>query len=191
MPFTNIIPGYRPICDECKDKKQPLIVTSNKSNPKRVINQFKKKVQKKRRVVSSKQVVSSDDEEEWNSDEETLTDLSDDDLPIARFQKLSYDSSSSDSSDNKPIARLKNEDSTDVETAIDLDLQSQRNENESVRILPSKPSTRRPRRKVNEHVFTMADKLASHLGLIKIRTPPIGDCLPQSCILALCNRQMH
>ena len=59
----SIIAGYRPICDEYKVKKQSLIATSNKSNPKRLINQFKKKVQKKWRIVSLKQVVLGNKEE--------------------------------------------------------------------------------------------------------------------------------
>ena len=103
---TKIVAGHRTICDECKEKNQPLIASSKKSNHKRVINQFKKKIQKKRKVNVNRQIVSSDEEPEYDSDDETLSDDSEH-APISSLKKndISETDTDSEEDENKKICR--------------------------------------------------------------------------------------
>ena len=50
------------MCEDCREKKQPLITSSRKSNPKRVIHDYEKKFQKKNRILSKEFCDESSDE---------------------------------------------------------------------------------------------------------------------------------
>jgi len=59
-------------------------------------------------------------------------------------------------------------------------------DNESVKIVANEEHHEGS--KVHKDIFLLANKLCKHLGLTIISTPLLGDCLPQSCLLSLCNR---
>ena len=56
--------GYRVMCDECRNTKQPLTASSSKSNNKRVLNDFKKKNQNKRKKKAKESKSSIEDVDE-------------------------------------------------------------------------------------------------------------------------------
>ena len=64
---AKLVEGYRTMCPICLEKKEPLIVTSSKSNHKRVLTKLKKRVQVKRKINKIKDIdiVTSDSESSW------------------------------------------------------------------------------------------------------------------------------
>ena len=153
------------MCTVCLEKKEPLLVTSSKSNHKRVISKLKKKIQVKRKIAKKEDVdiVTSSSESSSPSHEETSdeaaktdTDNSEDETHINDDDKLKYSSSEDDSA------------------------QELTNECKFRNVT---------RRRANENVFKKANELYQHLNLSIIRTPMLGDCLPQACILAKSNRK--
>lgn len=55
-----------------------------------------------------------------------------------------------------------------------------------MKIVPNKEHQEGSR--VCKDIFLQANKSHNHFSLSVISTPPLGDCLPQSCLLSLCNR---
>ena len=153
---TKLVPGNRPICDECKDRKEPLIVSASKSNRKRIVNQLKKKVQKKRKVNLNKQIASSDEEAECDSDEETLSDESSD-MPISSMKKARLSESDAESDLD---AHEHNSNGND-----------QRDDDDSVKVISCEERLDEPA--VRKYVFSQTSKSHEHLGLSAIRTSPL------------------
>ena len=152
---TKVVPGCRPIYDEYKDRKDPLIASASKSNHKRIVNQLKKNAQKERKVNLNKQITSSDEEAEWNSDEETL----------------------SDESSGMPISSMKKAHLSESDAESDLDAcghnyndNNQRNDDDSPKLIACEKRPDEPA--VREDIFLQTNKLQEHLRLRVVRTPP-------------------
>ena len=161
--------GYRNMREACIKKKQPLIKGSMKSNPKRVMQDFKKKAQKKRKVsnndektkaieVKKESGIIEDEDDSSSSSEDVEFAGSDSD------SETDTENDSSDSDDSSIIAHWDAPDSDAAERAI---------------------TSQGPRARENLH--KICNPMHRKHSLARIDAPPLGDCMPQSCLVGCFN----
>jgi len=159
--------GHRNMCEECIEKKQPLIKGSMKTNAKRVIKELKKKAQKKRKVnVKNVKIEPSTDDTDIATNKEDEDECS-----------TETDDSSTDS----------NEDIIVIDSNTETEDDNSSNDEEASIVVWEDENNEKDSLKVNESIFKKSRELYKHYSLTKINVPPYGDCMPQACMVAYFN----
>ena len=158
--------GHRSMCDECIDKKQPLLKGSSKVKSKRVIKELKKMAQKKRKINATKLQMKP------SGNESPIVKVSIEKNALSAHEDDDY----ADNSDDDTGCIIE----SDTSSSSDDDSSIMPMFNGNVSVIATK---------VNENLFKKCNELYKKHSLTKINAPPYGDCMPQACMVA--NFNLH